>query len=169
MSDEHNKHSGDTARDKPSEGPMNIDVSMVRELAEMLGETGLSDIEVEDGPRRIRVSRTLQAAAAAAPAAALAAAVPAAGGAAAPQTDSADDSVNAIRSPMVGTCYLASEPGSKPFISEGQAVAAGDTLVIVEAMKVMNPISAPSAGTVKKILVSNNQPVEFDQPLVIIE
>ena len=70
---------------------------------------------------------------------------------------------------MVGTCYLASEPGAKPFISEGQKVEAGDTLVIVEAMKVMNPISAPSAGTVKKIMVSNGQPVEFDQPLVIIE
>ena len=91
------------------------------------------------------------------------------GGAEPPQTDSADDHANAIRSPMVGTCYLASEPGAKPFVSEGQTVAAGDTLVIVEAMKVMNPISAPSAGTVKKILVENNQPVEFDQPLVIIE
>ncbi|MBH9538841.1 MULTISPECIES: acetyl-CoA carboxylase biotin carboxyl carrier protein [Novosphingopyxis] len=163
MSDEH---------EKPSEGPMNIDVSMVRELAEMLGDTGLSDIEVEDGPRRIRVSRNIQAAAApvAAPAPATAAAPSAAPAqAAAPQTDSADDDANAIRSPMVGTCYLASEPGAKPFISEGQKVEAGDTLVIVEAMKVMNPISAPSAGTVKKIMVSNGQPVEFDQPLVIIE
>ena len=149
---------------------MNIDVSMVRELAEMLGDTGLSDIEVEDGPRRIRVSRSIQAAAApvAAPAATPApAAAPAQ--AAAPQTDSADDDANAIRSPMVGTCYLASEPGAKPFISEGQKVEAGDTLVIVEAMKVMNPISAPSAGTVKKIMVSNGQPVEFDQSLVVIE
>ena len=151
---------------------MNINVSMVRELAEMLGDTGLSDIEVEDGPRRIRVSRNIQAAAApvAAPAPATAAAPSAAPAqAAAPQTDSADDDANAIRSPMVGTCYLASEPGAKPFISEGQKVEAGDTLVIVEAMKVMNPISAPSAGTVKKIMVSNGQPVEFDQPLVIIE
>ena len=151
---------------------MNIAVSMVRELAEMLGDTGLSDIEVEDGPRRIRVSRNIQAAAApvAAPAPATAAAPSAAPAqAAAPQTDSADDDANAIRSPMVGTCYLASEPGAKPFISEGQKVEAGDTLVIVEAMKVMNPISAPSAGTVKKIMVSNGQPVEFDQPLVIIE
>ena len=151
---------------------MNIDVSMVRELAEMLGDTGLSDIEVEDGPRRIRVSRNIQAAAApvAAPAPATAAAPSAAPAqAAAPQTDSADDDANAIRSPMVGTCYLASEPGAKPFISEGQKVEAGDTLVIVEAMKVMNPISAPSAGTVTKIMVSNGQPVEFDQPLVVIE
>ena len=167
MSDEAKKNDGEHA---PSEGPMNIDVSMVRELAEMLGETGLSDIEVEDGPRRIRVSRSIQAAAAPAPAAAAPVTAPApAAGAVPPQTDSADDHANAIRSPMVGTCYLAGEPGSKPFISEGQSVEAGDTLVIVEAMKVMNPISAPSAGTVKKILVSNSQPVEFDQPLVIIE
>ena len=149
---------------------MNIDVSMVRELAEMLDDTGLTDIEVEDGPRRIRVSRKVHAAPVAAPAPAAAAPAPApTGGAEPPQTDSADDHTNAIRSPMVGTCYLASEPGAKPFVSEGQTVAAGDTLVIVEAMKVMNPISAPSAGTVKKILVENNQPVEFDQPLVIIE
>ena len=150
---------------------MNIDVSMVRELAEMLGDTGLSDIEVEDGPRRIRVSRNIQAAAApvAAPAPATAAAPSAAPAqAAAPQTDSADDDANAIRSPMVGTCYLASEPGAKPFISEGQKVEAGDTLVIVEAMKVMNPITADKAGTVKSILVENAQPVEFDQPLVVI-
>ncbi len=166
MSDEVKKNDGGHG---PSEGPMNIDVSMVRELAEMLGETGLSDIEVEDGPRRIRVSRMIQAAAASAPVSAAPAAAAPAAGAVPPQTDTADDHANAIRSPMVGTCYLASEPGSKPFISEDQSVDAGDTLVIVEAMKVMNPISAPSAGTVKKILVSNNQPVEFDQPLVIIE
>ena len=166
MSDDHKKHYDGA----PSEGPMNIDVSMVRELAEMLDDTGLTDIEVEDGPRRIRVSRKVHAAPVAAPAPAAAAPSPApTGGAEPPQTDSADDHANAIRSPMVGTCYLASEPGAKPFVSEGQTVAAGDTLVIVEAMKVMNPISAPSAGTVKKILVENNQPVEFDQPLVIIE
>ena len=166
MSDDHKKHYDGAL----SEGPMNIDVSMVRELAEMLDDTGLTDIEVEDGPRRIRVSRKVHAAPVAAPAPAAAAPAPApTGGAEPPQTDSADDHTNAIRSPMVGTCYLASEPGAKPFVSEGQTVAAGDTLVIVEAMKVMNPISAPSAGTVKKILVENNQPVEFDQPLVIIE
>ncbi len=161
MSDENNIE---------TEGTMQVDVALVRELAEMLDETGLSDIEVEDGPRRIRVSRKIRAAAAThlaapaphAPASALATGTP-------PQTADAEDEGNPIRSPMVGTCYLSSEPGAKPFISEGQSVAAGDTLVIVEAMKVMNPISAPNAGTVKKIFVSNSQPVEFDQPLVIIE
>ena len=76
---------------------------------------------------------------------------------------------NAVKSPMVGTAYLAAEPGSKPFIAVGQSVAAGDTLLIVEAMKVMNPITAPTAGTVRQILVENGQPVEFDQPLVVVE
>ena len=85
-------------------------------------------------------------------------------GASAPAT-----SANAVRSPMVGTCYLSAEPGAKPFASIGQKVAAGDTLLIVEAMKVMNPITAPSAGVVKAILVDNGQPVEFDQPLVVVE
>jgi acetyl-CoA carboxylase biotin carboxyl carrier protein len=74
----------------------------------------------------------------------------------------------AVKSPMVGTCYLSAEPGAKPFVEVGQTVKAGDTLLIVEAMKVMNPITAPGAGTVKKVLVSDGQPVEFDQPLVVL-
>ena len=93
--------------------------------------------------------------------------------AAAPTVDnagpSAENDANAVRSPMVGTAYLAAEPGAKPFIAPGQQVQAGDTLLIVEAMKVMNPIAAPSSGTVKSVLVENGQPVEFDQPLVIVE
>ena len=76
---------------------------------------------------------------------------------------------NAVKSPMVGTAYLAAEPGAKPFIAVGSQVKAGDTLVIVEAMKVMNPIAAPHGGTVKAILIENGQPVEFDQPLVVVE
>ncbi|WP_303745159.1 acetyl-CoA carboxylase biotin carboxyl carrier protein, partial [Sphingomonas adhaesiva] len=92
---------------------------------------------------------------------------------AAPQVDvagpSAPSDANAVRSPMVGTVYLAAEPGAKPFAAVGQSVAAGDTLLIVEAMKVMNPIVAPSAGVVKAVLVENGQPVEFDQPLVVVE
>jgi acetyl-CoA carboxylase biotin carboxyl carrier protein len=76
---------------------------------------------------------------------------------------------NAVKSPMVGTVYLAAEPGAKPFIAVGAQVKAGDTLLIVEAMKVMNPIAAPHGGTVKAILVENGQPVEFDQPLVVVE
>ncbi|WP_312490067.1 biotin/lipoyl-containing protein, partial [Sphingomonas sp.] len=76
---------------------------------------------------------------------------------------------NAVKSPMVGTVYLAAEPGAKPFAAVGQKVAAGDTLLIVEAMKVMNPITATSAGTITAVLVENGQPVEFDQPLVVVE
>jgi acetyl-CoA carboxylase biotin carboxyl carrier protein len=78
-------------------------------------------------------------------------------------------SANAVRSPMVGTAYLAPEPGAKPFAAVGQQVGAGDTLLIIEAMKVMNPITAPRAGTVKAVLIDNGAPVEFDQPLVIVE
>lgn len=147
---------------------MAIDGKLVRELAELLAETGLSEIEVEDGDRKIRVARQLTAApvqqyAAPALAAAPVAAAPAPAPAAAPAVDA-----NAVKSPMVGTCYLAGEPGVPNFVSVGQAVKAGDTLLIIEAMKVMNPIVAPNAGTVTAILVENAQPVEFDQPLVVI-
>ncbi|MEO0056805.1 MAG: acetyl-CoA carboxylase, biotin carboxyl carrier protein, partial [Pseudomonadota bacterium] len=102
---------------------------------------------------------------AAAPAAAPALPLPAAAPSAA--TAPADDP-NAVKSPMVGTCYLTPEPGAAPFIAVGKAVKEGDTLLIVEAMKVMNPITAPKSGTVSAILVDNAQPVEFDQPLVVI-
>lgn len=151
-------------------GAMQVDVDLVRQLAELLDTTQLTEIEVEDGDRKIRVARKA-AAVNAAPAmhyapAPVAAATP-------PQVDvagpSAATDANAVRSPMVGTVYLAAEPGAKPFSSVGQSVAAGDTLLIVEAMKVMNPITAPSAGVVKAILVDNGQPVEFDQPLVVVE
>lgn len=150
---------------------MAIDSALVRELAELLADTGLSEIEVEDGSRKIRVARTLTAAPVAhmvaAPAAAPAAAAPAA---AAPAAEAAPgaDLAGAVKSPMVGTCYLTPEPGAPAFIAVGQAVKAGDTLLIVEAMKVMNPITAPTSGTIKAILVENAQPVEFDQPLVVI-
>ena len=150
---------------------MAIDGKLVRELAELLAETGLSEIEVEDGQRKIRVARQLTAApvasvavAAPAPVAVAPAAAPAAAApAAAPAADA-----DAIKSPMVGTCYLAAEPGAPNFASVGQTVKEGDTLLIIEAMKVMNPITAPAAGVVKAILVENAQPVEFDQPLVVI-
>lgn len=152
-----------------SGGGMNIDSALVRELAELLAETGLTEIEVEDGTRKIKVARQAAPVAAYQPMAAPAA-PPAAAPAAAPAPAApvpADDP-NAVKSPMVGTCYLSSEPGSAPFIAVGQSVKAGETLLIIEAMKVMNPIAAPSAGTVKAILVDNAQPVEFDQPLVVI-
>lgn len=153
---------------------MNVDTKLVRELAEMLGETGLTEIEVEDGDRKVRVSRGGGVAAAAlAPAAPIAAPAPAAAPAAAapaPAEDSAggEDQAGAIKSPMVGTVYLAPEPGAADFVKVGDSVSEGQTLVIVEAMKVMNPISAEKAGTVKAILVENAQPVEFDQPLIVV-
>ena len=150
-------------------GGMNIDSKLVRELAELLNETGLTEIEVEDGERKIKVARHAAAVhmAAAAPMAAAPAASPAVPLAAtAPEPAAVDP--NALKSPMVGTCYLSAEPGSPAFIAVGQQVKAGDTLVIIEAMKVMNPITATSAGTIKAILVENAQPVEFDQPLVVI-
>ncbi len=151
-----------------SSGGMSIDTALVRELAELLAETGLTEIEVEDGDRKIKVARQAAPVAAvhavAAPAAATPA--PAAAAPAAPPAPAIDP--NAVKSPMVGTVYLAAEPGSPNFIEIGAKVKAGDTLVIIEAMKVMNTITAPAAGTVTAILVENAQPVEFDQPLVVV-
>lgn len=152
-------------------GGMQVDTDLVRELAEMLNDTGLSEIEVEDGDRKIRVSRTMTAVAApvaaapvaAAPAAAPAAAVPAPAAESAPAV-----AANALKSPMVGTAYLTPEPDAAPFVSVGQQVKAGDTVMIIEAMKVMNPIVAPNSGTVTEIYVESGQPVEFDQPLMVI-
>ena len=153
-------------------GAMQVDVGLVRQLAELLDASHLTEIEVEDGGRRIRVARKAapvagpaiyQAATPTAGAAPLAAAAQAEVGGSAPA-----DTADAIRSPMVGTAYLSAEPGAKPFAAVGTQVEAGDTLLIVEAMKVMNPIVAPAAGTVKAVLVENGQPVEFDQPLVVV-
>ena len=156
-------------------GAMKVDVDLVRQLAELLDTTQLTEIEVEDGDRRIRVARKAANVAAPAvyhsppPAAALA---PSTATAALPTAEpaAAEPSLaNAVRSPMVGTAYLAAEPGAAPFVAVGKQVQAGDTLLIVEAMKVMNPITAPSAGTVKAVLIENGQPIEFDQPLVVVE
>lgn len=147
---------------------MQVDPALVRQLAELLDDTKLTEIEVQDGERRIRVARNVTVAAAAPVAAAPVAAAPAAAPAdAAPAAAPAN--ANAIKSPMVGTAYLAPEPGANDFVSVGSTVKAGDTLLIVEAMKVMNPITAPSAGKVTAILVGNGQPVEYDQPLVVVE
>ena len=144
---------------------MNVDTRMVRELAELLSETGLTEIEVEDGDRKIKVSR---AAPVAAPAPIAAAPAAVAAPAPAPAEPAAPDLSSAVRSPMVGTAYLHPEPGADAFIKVGDKVKAGDTLMIIEAMKVMNPITAPAAGTVKQILIENAQPVEYDQPLVVV-
>lgn len=167
--------------------PMNIDSKMVRELAKLLNENDLSEIEVEDGSRKIKVTRQMTVAVqniAAAPAATLSApqAAPAASASqasptpaasaapisAAPAPEAAPDA-NAQKSPMVGTVYLSSEPGAAPFISIGKNVSKGDTILIVEAMKVMNPIVAEKTGVISAILVTDSQPVEFDQPLVVID
>ncbi|HZV56424.1 MAG TPA: acetyl-CoA carboxylase biotin carboxyl carrier protein [Sphingobium sp.] len=158
--------------DKTDQGAMQVDVKLVRELAEMLDATNLTEIEVEDGDRRIRVARKPAATHATyAPAAApLAAPAPAAAPAvAAPEAPAAGaDHANAVKSPMVGTCYLSPEPDAPAFVKVGDSVKAGQTLLIVEAMKVMNPITAPTAGTVKSVLVENGQPVEYDQPLIVV-
>ncbi|MGD9668566.1 MAG: acetyl-CoA carboxylase biotin carboxyl carrier protein [Hyphomicrobiaceae bacterium] len=158
---------------KTSESKGSAEREMIRELAELLNETGLSEIEIEKSGLRIRVARQLAVSAVAAP---VVAAQPAA--AAAPATvaavasDAATDlskHPGAVKSPMVGTAYRAPEPGSAAFIEIGKRVAAGDTLLIIEAMKTMNQIPAPKAGTVSAILFENGQPVEFGEPLVIIE
>lgn len=154
---------------KSPNGGMQVDTALVRELAAMLDETGLSEIEVEDGDRKIRVSRAMTAVAA--PVAAVAPMTQPPLGAASPAAEAAPNAApaNALKSPMVGTAYLTPEPGAAPFAAVGQTVSAGDTVLIVEAMKVMNPIVAPNSGTVKAVFVESGQPVEFDQPLMVIE
>lgn len=150
-----------------SNGGMQVDTALVRELAAMLNDTGLSEIEVADGERKIRVSRTMTAAATQfAPAPATV--VPAQAAAHA-EPSKAAAAANALKSPMVGTAYLTPDPDAAPFVAVGQSVKAGDTVLIIEAMKVMNPIIAINAGTVTAIYVESGQPVEFDQPLMVIE
>ncbi|WP_017667233.1 acetyl-CoA carboxylase biotin carboxyl carrier protein [Sandarakinorhabdus sp. AAP62] len=158
-----------------------VDTGLVRELAELLDASNLTEIEVKDGERTIRVARTAAAVSMAAGPASYAPAPPAGGWPAPPPAAAApaaaastggDDVRNhpgLVKSPIVGTAYLTPEPGAPAFITEGATVAAGATLLIIEAMKVMNPITAPKGGVVKAILVNSEQPVEYDQPLVIIE
>ncbi|MEO5938097.1 MAG: acetyl-CoA carboxylase biotin carboxyl carrier protein [Sphingomonas sp.] len=153
-------------------GAMRIDVELVRQLAALLDDTNLTEIEVEDADRKVRVARKAAPVAAPVQYAPAPPAVPiATPAAAAPAAEAAPvaNAANAVKSPMVGTAYLSPNPEAKAFIAVGQKVAAGDTLLIIEAMKVMNPIIAPSAGTVTAILIETGQPVEFDQPLVVVE
>ena len=152
--------------------PMRVDTEMVKTLARMLDENELSEIEVEDNGRRIVVKRKLgggPAYYAPAPAAAASASASTPAQAAAASEASPANHPGAVKSPMVGTAYLSAEPGSDPFMAVGRQVNEGDTLVIIEAMKVMNPIPAPRSGVVKRILIENAQPVEYEQPLAIIE
>ncbi|RUV94026.1 MULTISPECIES: acetyl-CoA carboxylase biotin carboxyl carrier protein [unclassified Mesorhizobium] len=148
-----------------------VDQQLIRDLAGILNDTNLTEIEVELGDLKVRVSRQSQAVhAVAAPLPMPSAAVtgPAQAVAAAPAT-AADPSKNAVPSPMVGTAYLAPSPDAKAFIEIGQKVKEGQTLLIIEAMKTMNQIPSPRAGTVTAILIEDAQPVEYGMPLVVIE
>ncbi len=142
--------------------PLLPDAELIRTLARLLNETGLSEIEYAVGDRRIRVARTL-AAAPAAPSAEVA--VVAKGNSAAPPAVEH----TAVTAPMVGTAYLAAQPGMPPFAQLGDSVDAGQPLLIIEAMKVMNQIRAPRSGRLAGVLVEDGQPVEFGQPLMLIE
>ena len=152
-----------------------LDTEFVRKLAAILEETKLGEIELADGDRRIRVARptvnvTQQAAPIAAAAAAPAPPVAAAASApAAPVAGDLSKHPGVVKSPMVGTAYLAPEPGKPNFVAVGDKVTAGQTVLIIEAMKTFNPIKAPKAGTVTQILIENGQPVEFGEPLMIVE
>jgi len=150
-----------------------IDKDFIRELAELLNETNLAEIEIEQDDFRLRVSRGAQIVQAYAPSPMAHPAPPPAPAAATPPAPAAqpasDPGPGAVRSPMVGTAYRSPSPGADPFIEVGSTVKQGQTVLIVEAMKTMNQIPAPRAGTVKEILVEDGQPVEFDEPLLVIE
>ena len=156
---------------KPASAPKSkssgsIDATAIRELAELLTETSLTEIEVEQNGYRIRVSRQTSQHYAPATAAAPAAHAPAAPSAEAPKRDG--HAPGTVTSPMVGTVYVAPTPGAAPFVKPGDTVKEGDTLLIVEAMKTMNPILATRSGTVKEICVTDAEPVEFGQALIVI-
>jgi acetyl-CoA carboxylase biotin carboxyl carrier protein len=155
-------------------GSFDVSANLLRKLADTMGNAGLSEIEYVDGDRSLRLSRATQAAApvmmaepvmAAAPVAAAPAAAPAPSAAPAPAPEPVSD-VKTIDSPMVGTVYLAPEPGASDFINIGDEIKEGDTLMIIEAMKVMNHLPSPASGVVRRVLVSDGQPVEFGQPLI---
>lgn len=158
-----------------STGKTKLDTGVIRELAAILRDADLGELEVEHEGLRVRVTKPVPPPAAPAPVyapqpthapSAPAPAAPTGGFTEAPATEAVDE--NAITSPMVGTVYLSPEPGAKAFINEGDKVKKGDTLMLVEAMKTFNPVEAPRAGTVTKIIVSDAQPVEYGEPLVVI-
>jgi acetyl-CoA carboxylase biotin carboxyl carrier protein len=159
--------------DKPSDKNGRFDTGLIRELAAILREADLGEIEIEQAGTRIKVVKPSAAVQVAAPAYAAApvAAAPAAAPAAAAPAAAASlrDHPGAVKSPMVGTVYLQAEEGAKKFINVGDNVSAGQTLLLIEAMKTFNPVTAPRGGKVTHILIDNQQPVEFGEPLVIIE
>lgn len=149
-----------------------IDQNLIRQLADIMDEKGLTEIECQEGSHKLRLSKSTGAVAVAAPAATVAAPTTTA---AAPSESAApaaaEDFTNhpgAVTSPMVGTAYLAKEPGAAPYVKEGDTVTAGQTVAIVEAMKTFNPIPTPHGGVVKKILIEDGKPVEFGEPLMVI-
>ncbi|WP_082735644.1 acetyl-CoA carboxylase biotin carboxyl carrier protein [Polycladidibacter stylochi] len=145
-----------------------FDQDLIRQLASLLDETKLSEIEVEQNDLRIRVARQLNVEARAVAPAPVAAVQPASAVEVAVSADAANHP-GAVTSPMVGTAYMAPEPGARPFVDVGDSVREGDTILIVEAMKTMNQIPATKSGKITSILVEDGQPVEFGEPLVIIE
>lgn len=158
------------AKDKQERGLPEHD--LIRDLAALLSETGLSEIEIERAGLKVRVARTITVAAVApspAPQAALATAGAGALPAATPTTLDLAQHPGCVKSPMVGTVYRAPDPGSPNFVDIGTRVAQGQTLLIIEAMKTMNHIPAPKSGTVSQVLIENGQPVEFGEPMVVIE
>ena len=157
-----------------STGKNKLDTGLVRELAAILREADLGELEIEHDGLRIRVSKPVAPVVQAAVPAPAAIAAPAAAPAGAPVAPAAAEAApdtpdNAIKSPMVGTVYLSPEPGAKAFVSVGDKVKKGETMMLVEAMKTFNPVEADRAGTVKAIYVSDAQPVEFGEPLILIE
>jgi acetyl-CoA carboxylase biotin carboxyl carrier protein len=149
---------------KPDLAKQEVDHELIRALAKLLDETGLTEIEFERGGQRVRVARQGPAAVTVAPLVRTATVEAPSGGTVDPSKHP-----GVVTSPMVGTCYRAPEPGARPFVEVGARVRAGDPLLIVEAMKTMNQIPAPRAGTVIQILIEDGHPVEFGEPLMIIE
>ena len=168
----------DTDAPKGKRGLLNVDTALIEKLAELLQRTGLTEIELNEGEARIRVAKqpapvatnaTLQPALAAMPAQMPAPAQPAPEVQPARGSNADADHPGAVRAPMVGTAYLTPEPGADPFVAVGSEVQEGETLLIVEAMKVMNPIRAPRSGRVASVMVTNGDPVEYDELLLIID
>lgn len=155
---------------KETKPRLTVDEDLIRQLAGLLDDTGLGEIEVQEGDSKIRVAKGGSSTVVSAP---LQAGPAPASVTPAPSADASVDDLashpGAVTSPMVGVCYLASDPSSPPFFSEGDAVKEGDTVLLIEAMKVFNPITAHKSGTVLRILVTDGTPVEFGEPLVIIE